>query len=94
MNAHAKAASNYRRFHAREIQRRSKAEIPATPKAVTLLGNAVAVEYSSTKTHQGSNKRRVYRHKMGPGVKIYLHPNRKVLYVTGGKFRVTDWMRG
>lgn len=64
------------------------------PKQVTFLGTLYAIEYESTKKLSGNHKLRLYRHKAGPGVKIYLHPNGKSLIITGGKFRVNDWMRG
>ena len=64
------------------------------PKSVTYLGDAYAIEYESTKALKGTHKLRLYRHKVGPGVKIYLHPDGKTLIIRGGKFRVTDWMRG
>lgn len=64
------------------------------PKALTCLGNLFAIEYVSEKKLNGSHKPRLYRHKAGSGVKIYLHPDRKWILISGGKFRVTDWMRG
>ena len=64
------------------------------PKSVTYLGDAYSIKYESTKKLYGVHKKRLYEHHMGKGVKIYLHPDGKSLLITGGKFRVTDWMRG
>lgn len=64
------------------------------PKSVTYLGTVYSIKYESTKKLYGTHHKRLYEHKTGPGVKIYLHPNGKSLIITGGKFRVTDWMRG
>lgn len=64
------------------------------PKSLTFLGNCYSIKYESTKKLNGTHRLRLYEHKTGPGVKIYLHPNGKTLFIQGGKFRVTDWMRG
>lgn len=92
---HAKAAvKNFEKFHGRKVNKQTSFDFTA-PKAVTFLGRGVAIEYASDKVLAGRpRKNRVYRHKLGPGVKIYLHPNRKWLLISGGNFRVTDWMRG
>lgn len=63
------------------------------PRALTFLGDGVAIEYASNKKLNGTNAPRTYRHKFGKSVKIYLHPNKRVLIVMGGRFSVTDWMR-
>jgi len=35
----------------------------------------------------------VYDHKFGAGVQTYATPNKRALIITGGNFRVTDWLR-
>lgn len=93
-----KAIQNYKRFHGRDPEALASGKFGSfsftMPKSVTFLGTAYAIEYESTKKLSGIHRNRLYRHKMGPGVKIYLHPDGKSLIITGGKFRVTDWMRG
>lgn len=88
-----KAVKNFKRFHGRTPERTSGFSF-TMPKSVTYLGDAYSIKYESTKRLNGVHKLRLYEHKMGKGVKIYLHPDGKSLIVTGGKFRVTDWMRG
>lgn len=83
---------NYEKFHGRPVQKVSAINF-TMPKSLTFLGDGEAIEYVSDKKLHGQHKKRLYRHKFGPGVKIYLHPNRKWILITGGKFRVTDWMR-
>lgn len=64
------------------------------PNALTFLGDGAAIEYrSDKKLGDRPRAKRLYRHKFGSGVKIFLHPNRKWILISGGKFRVTDWMR-
>jgi len=87
------AIRNFRRFHGRDPRRRSHFNFTA-PRTVTFLGTLYAIEYESAKKLYGTHRLRLYRHKAGPGVKIYLHPNGRSLIITGGQFRVTDWMRG
>lgn len=89
----SKAVKNFSRFHGRKPEKFSGVTF-TMPRSLTLLGECAAIEYTSTKKLQGTFKKRLYRHKTGPGVKIYLHPNRKWLLISGGQFRVTDWMRG
>lgn len=93
-NLHLKAAiSNFKKFHGRSPKKLSGFEF-TMPKSVTYLGDVYSIKYESTKKLNGVHKNRLYEHKTGRGVKIYLHPNGKSLIITGGKFRVTDWMRG
>lgn len=89
----AKAVQNYKKFHGRSPAKLGSFEF-TMPKSVTYLGDAYAIKYESTKKLGGVHKKRLFEHDMGPGVKIYLHPNKKSLIITGGRFRVTDWMRG
>lgn len=88
-----KAVKNYRRFHRKNVEKVTRVNFSA-PKALTYLGDGRAIEYESDKPLKGERKKRVYRHAFGRNVKIYLHPNGKWIMITGGKFRVTDWMRG
>lgn len=97
MKTAAKTAEDrYKRFFGFTPTSAFKVDIPF-PKAVACLGDALAVEYRSDKKlspRDKSPKPRAYRHVIGRGVKIYTDPSGKCLYITGGKFRVTDWMRG
>ena len=88
-----KAVQNFKRFHGRAPEKRTAIRF-TMPKRLTFLGGGIAIEYESDKILHGQRKPRLYRHKFGSGVKIYLHPNRQWLLVGGGNFRVTDWMRG
>ena len=88
-----KTVQRYKAFHGKPPKKFSSFEL-TIPRSVTYLGNACAIEYESTKALRGTHKLRLYRHKIGPGCKIYLHPDGKTLIIRGGKFRVTDWMRG
>jgi hypothetical protein len=89
----AKSLRNFQKFHGRRPTKFTSIDF-TMPRSLTYLGDAYAIEYESDKKLKGVHRRRLYRHKTGPGVKIYLHPNGKSLIITGGKFRVTDWMRG
>lgn len=86
------AVAKFREFHGRRPDRATKIDLPF-PRSVVFLGEAVAVEYRSDKLALGSRKTRTYRHKFGRGVKIYADPEGSTLYVKGGRFKVTDWMR-
>lgn len=90
---HEKAIRNFKTFHGRAPRKLGGLDF-TMPRSLTYLGNAYAIEYESTKALHGTHKLRLYRHKVGPGVKIYLHPDGKTLLIRGGHFRVTDWMRG
>ncbi len=88
-----KAIRNFQKFHGRAPKKFSGLDF-TMPRTLTYLGDCYAIEYESEKKLHGTHKRRLYRHKVGPGVKIYLHPDGKTLLIRGGHFRVTDWMRG
>lgn len=88
----ANAATNFKKFHGRTPDKVTGVEF-TMPKALTFLGKGLAIEYESDKPLNGKRRARVYRHKFSSGVRIYLHPNRRWILVSGGKFRVTDWMR-
>lgn len=87
------AVRRYKTFHGNAPSRRSSIGL-TVPRAVTYLGDVFAIEYESTKKLAGSHRLRLYRHKVGRGVKMYLHPDGKTLIIRGGRFRVTDWLRG
>lgn len=93
MDKNSKAVANFKKFHGRAPRKFGSFSF-TMPRQVTYLGTLYAIEYESTKALQGKHKLRLYRHKAGTGVKIFLHPNGKSLIITGGKFRVNDWMRG
>jgi hypothetical protein len=88
-----RSIQNFKRFHGRTPRQLGGFSF-TMPKSVTYLGNLYSIKYESTKKLGGTHRLRLYEHKTGPGVKIYLHPDGKSLIITGGKFRVTDWMRG
>lgn len=88
-----KAIRNFKRFHGRNPNKFGAFNF-TMPKSVTFLGHVYSIKYESTKRLAGTHRLRLYEHKTGPGVKIYLHPNGRSLIITGGRFRVTDWMRG
>lgn len=88
-----KAIRNFKRFHSRAPKKFGSFQF-SMPRSVTYLGNLYSIKYESTKKLAGVHRLRLYEHKTGPGVKIYLHPDGKSLIITGGHFRVTDWMRG
>lgn len=90
----SEALKRYKKFHGKAPTKISTVSIPY-PKKLVLVGEGVAVEYRSDKPLGNRPKRkRVYRHPFGRGVKVYMDPKGKALYITGGKFRVTDWLRG
>jgi hypothetical protein len=89
----SQAVKNYQKFHKRPPAKSAYVDF-TPPKALTYLGNLLSISYQSTKGFKRSFKPRGYKHDAGPGVKIYLHPNRRWLLIAGGRFHVTDWMRG
>jgi hypothetical protein len=90
------AAKRFKRFQGRAPNRVTAIELPY-PKALVYLGRAIAIEYESDKVLKAGDRRqprqRVYRHELGPGVKIYADPKGRTVFMRGGRFRVTDWMR-
>lgn len=88
-----RAIRNFKRFHGRAPRKFGGLEF-TMPRSVTYLGNLYSIKYESTKQLAGTHRLRLFEHRAGPGVKIYLHPNGRSLIITGGRFRVTDWMRG
>ena len=86
------AVRRFAKFHGRAPDKVSSISIPY-PKSLVYLGQAVAIEYASNKLAMGARRSRVYRHLFGAGVKLYTDPGGKALYVIGGRFRVTDWLR-
>lgn len=92
------AVKGFEKFHGHAVNRIRRLNLPAM-KVLIRLGQAVAVEYSSNKpigklSATGRSRSRVYRHLFGPGVELFTDSTRRCLIVTGGKFRVTDWLRG
>lgn len=87
------AIARYKKFHAKTPDKTKSIDIPY-PKVLVYLGEGLAIEYRSAKiakgVPEGSNN---YRHRFKSGVKVYTDPDGKMLYLCGGKFRVTDWMR-
>lgn len=88
-----RAVANFKRFHGRSPQKLGSFRF-TMPKTVTFLGTCYSIKYESTKKLAGTHRLRLYEHRMGADVRIYLHPNGRTLIITGGRFRVTDWMRG
>ncbi len=88
-----KAIARFKRFHGRAPQKLTHIQFTA-PKSVTFLGTVHTITYESTKKLYGTHHARLYTHRMGSGVKIFLHPDGRTLLIKGGRFRVTDWMRG
>lgn len=86
------AVAKYRKFYGKNPTKKGRVNIPF-PRAVVCLGAGVAVEYRSDKKLDGTFKKRLYRHKFGAGVKVYTDPKGKAIYITGGRMRVTDWIR-
>lgn len=86
------ARKKYARFHGKNPDKVTEIDF-TMPKTLVFLAAGVAIEYTSDKKLNGTHKKRLYRHKFGKGVKIYLHPNERWLLISGGKFKVTNWMR-
>lgn len=93
MQGKSNATKNFQKFHGRNPEKFDSIDF-TMPRELTFLGTLEAIEYTSDKKLRGTFKKRLYRHKAGRGVKIYLHPNRRWILISGGNFRVTDWMRG
>ncbi len=93
MKRASQAEKVYQKFHGRGSSRKTMVDF-SPPKSLVSLGRAVAVEYESSKRLYGTHKPRLYRHKFGSGVQILAHPNGKWLLVYGGRFRISDWLRG
>lgn len=89
----SKSLAQYKKFHGKSPGRFGSVDF-TMPKSLTFLGTVYSIKYESTKKLSGTHRLRLYEHKTGPGVKIYLHPNGRTLIISGGRFRVTDWMRG
>lgn len=89
----AQAFARFQGFHGRSAEKKSYVEIPH-PKAVVFLGEALAIEYASDKALPRLGRRkRGYRHRFSKGVRIYCDSKGTTLFVTGGRFKVTDWLR-
>lgn len=87
----------FKRFHKYAPEKISSVEIPM-PKALVLVGEGVVIEYRSDKIaakkgRMSVRKKRHYRHEFGKGVRVYMDPKGQALYIVGGRFRITDWLR-
>jgi hypothetical protein len=80
----------YRRFHGKGPKSLSAVNF-STPKHFIRLGRAVAIEYECDKLHGGGDgKKAVYRHVFDRGAVLVMDEKmRKVLYIIGGKIKVT-----
>lgn len=93
----AQGVRQFKRFHKYAPEKITSVEIPM-PKALVLVGEGVVIEYRSDKIAakkgpMSKRQKRHYRHEFSRGVRIFMDPNGKALYIVGGKFRVTDWLR-
>ena len=87
------ALKKFHTFHKRAPRKVTHVDIPM-PKTLVHLGSGVAIEYRSTKKFSGSKRlSNSFRHIFGRGVEIYADPKGRCLFITGGRFKVTDWMR-
>ena len=89
-----KAEKLFKRFNKRKADRLTSIDLPAFPKKIVFLGEAVEIVYKAVGKMNSPRPNGGHKHSFGKGVKIYADPTGKCLYVLGGKFRVTDWMRG
>jgi hypothetical protein len=87
-----KALERFRKFHGRPADRVTTVDFKC-PKSLVFVGEGVAVEYRSDKEYRGPRRKRVFRHRFGKGVRVYTDPTGRWLFIAGGKFRVTDWLR-
>ena len=88
------AVKTFRRFHARSPEKITSINLPSFPKEIVYLGDALSIAYRAKNKMNSPKPNGGHEHKFGKGVKIYADPTGKCLYVLGGKFRVTDWLRG
>ena len=86
------AIKRFKAFHKRSPDKIGSIDFNM-PKALVYLGKGVAIEYRSDKFAMGSRADRLYRHKFGPGVKLYTDQAGRKLYVFGGRLQITDWLR-
>lgn len=86
------AVKRYVRFHGKRPSKVTTVDFPQ-PKALVLLGRGKAVEYISDKAFNG-RKANLFRHILGKKVKVYCDPKGRWLFISGGRFRVSDWLRG
>ncbi len=89
-----KALSKFEQFHGRKADSVGKVEIPM-PKSLVFLALGVSIKYRAAKRNdpRTGGKMALYEHKLGKGVRIFTDPDGKALFIVGGKFKVTDWMR-
>lgn len=81
----------YRMFHGKPPRKVEELFIHY-PKQLTLLGDAVAIEYRTNKLHGGGDgKTHVWRHEFKKGAKVCMDEKCKSqLYIIGERIRVTD----
>lgn len=97
--SHGTGQRRYRQFHGRAGRITGRVNLP-TPRRLILIGRAVSVVYvppvGSGKFFRTRTLKRPgeYLHKFGPNVKLYTDERGRLVYIVGGKFRVTDWLRG
>jgi hypothetical protein len=83
------AVKRFESFHGRPARKSQRVEVPTFGGVLVSLGRPVAVEYEATKHGE---RRAIYRHKFGPGVRIATDPKGKAILIWGGRLRVTDWL--
>ena len=94
MKIDPRAKALFRKFNARGCDKIGKIDLPSFPKNIVFLGDAISIVYRAKGKMNSPKPNGGHEHKFGKSVKIYADPSGKCLYVLGGKFRVTDWLRG
>ncbi len=93
------ASRRYKRFHGVPGKQVGKVKF-VYPRRLILIGRAISVVYQpprhSTKFFRTrkSKKAGQYIHRFGKTVSIYTTERGDAAIILGGKFRVTDWLRG
>lgn len=90
------AARQYRRFH-RVAPRRVSRIFLAAPRRVMRIGRVTRLNYVPDRgsgKQDAKGKTIEYFHDFGPGVQGFVSEDGRQLIITGGRFRVTDWLRG
>lgn len=93
----AKAVKKFAQFHGRKADKAGRVEIPIPSDKCPLvfLAEGVSIEYRAAKRNdpRTGGKMALYKHRLGKGVKIFTDVEGKALFIVGGRFKVTDWMR-
>lgn len=96
MKIERQAIRKFRQFTGRNPDAVGQVDLPR-PKTLVFLGEGVAITYRAGKKNDPRKRARgkivEYEHRLGKGVKVFTDPKGKALFILGGKFRVTDWMR-